>query len=156
VTTSSITTSIDTFDVYSRGLTSLDSLDDFERLVFILVEFETRIDMEGWDDFFTSEFSFPLYPEMKNWLHKIGDHRSLAVLLDYEFTVVKAGFIFERSAIAQWVMSLSDQDLAQSPDWRENYTKLSGQRWAAVARFLERRGVRLNLNEPTRGITHAR
>ena len=44
-----MTTVVDANEVYSRGLSDIAGLRDVERLVFILIEFETQMDLDGWD-----------------------------------------------------------------------------------------------------------
>jgi hypothetical protein len=139
-----VATIVDPSEVYSRvTLSSFDAAKSHERLVFLLVDFDVRMDTEGWDDFFTSESTFPRYPELKNWLDRIDDRSSLAVLEAYERAVRSAGYRFERSEIERWLVSQSDEDLATAPDWRDQYAALATSRWAAARRYLEQQGVSL-------------
>lgn len=60
-----MTTTIFDLRSLSRGLSRIETLVELERLVFILLEFETRMLMKEWDNFFTSELTSSLCPGLR-------------------------------------------------------------------------------------------
>lgn len=125
--------------VYEKGLEDLTSLQTHERLIFVLLDFETLMDMEGWDHFFMYEHSLAHYPELKEWLLKIEDHASFAVLQKFEQCVNDPQALSSADAYERYCSSVSDTERINGPDWRKDYSNLSEQRWGKVAEFLKDR-----------------
>lgn len=119
---------IDPADVYHRGLRDPDKLRGPERLVFILQEFDILLEMEGWAHFFLYERHFAWYDEMKDWLLRIRDEESLAVLLAYESWMRERGFGVTPTAMETWVEIGASPDVPE-PDWADGYTAIREQRW---------------------------
>ena len=55
-----MTTTIFDLRSLTRGLSLIEKYVELESLVFILLEFETRMGMKEWDNFFTSELTSSL------------------------------------------------------------------------------------------------
>lgn len=128
--------------VYERGLRHPEALTAAERLVFLLMEFETLMNMEGWDDFFTSRWSH-YYPEMKQGLGAAGDTDSLEVLQDYERHLQERNVALEPRAIDSFLAAQDDEYFKKCRDWREDYGELSEKRWSKVRDYLGKLGFEL-------------
>jgi hypothetical protein len=128
--------------VFPRGLRDPEGLTVAERLVFILMEFEALMDMEGWDHFFTSTWS-RYYPELKRGLAAAGDLESLEVLEDYEQHLRERNVALEPGAIDAFIVAQSDDYFRECRDWRDDYSELSEQRWRKVREHLGTLGLEL-------------
>lgn len=135
-------TVLDPADIYERGLRDPEGLTSAERLVFILMELETLMDMEGWDHFFTSK-SARYYPELKQGLVASGDTDSLEVLEDYERHLSERNVPFHPSAIEDFLGAQDEKYLNNCRDWREDYSRLSERRWRKLREYLGTLGFAL-------------
>jgi hypothetical protein len=135
-------TSLDADEVLQRGLSDCESLSLLERLVFLLLEFEVLMDMEGWDDFFTSRWS-AYYPELKQGLVLAADEKSVEILDDYETHLKGHGVVLEPSALDKFLCSRENQYFVNCRDWRDDYAKLGSHRWSKVREFLRSHDVSL-------------
>jgi hypothetical protein len=113
--------------------------------VFMLQDFDNLMEMEGWDHYFLYEHHFVWYSEMKDWLRRIGDEASLAILSDYEAHVRSRGFEFSPAGVEDF---LTSTDETCFPDWRDQYCDLRASRWAKASAYLERQGLTLEGAEP--------
>lgn len=135
-------TRLDPEDVFQRGLKDWDSLSPHERLVFLLMEFEARMDMAGWDDFFTSPWASG-YPELRHGLARAGDGESLAVLDDYEAHLRAHGVLLNPASLASFLSRQDNEYFSHCRDWRADYTDLSPRRWSKVCDYLSSQGLSL-------------
>ena len=103
-----MSTLLDPMEIYDKGLRDLASLQGAERLVFMLQDFDNVMEMEGWDHFFLYEHYFIWYSEMKEWLRKIRDKQSLAVLNDYENHLNARGVTLSPSEIERFLKVFHD------------------------------------------------
>lgn len=133
---------LDPTAVYKRGLRDPEGLTAAERLVFVLMEFETLMDMEGWDDFFTSKW-LRYYPELKRGLAAADDTESLAVLDDYEQHLKERNVALEADAIGAFLVAQSEEYFRGCRDWRDEYSRLSDRRWRKVTDHLRTLGLEL-------------
>lgn len=133
---------LDPMTVYERGLAQPEALTGDERLVYLLMDVEACMDMEGWDHFFMTD-NIRYYQELKHGLHVIGDSDSLEVIEDYEEHLRANGVAMEPDAIASWLRNQDDEYLQGCRDWREDYAKLTGTRWDKVKGYLHRRDIEL-------------
>jgi len=133
---------IDPAEVYDRGLRDPDALRGPERLVFILQEFDILMEMEGWVHFFLYERHFTWYDEMKDWLRRIGDEESLAVLLAYESWMRERGFDATPSAVERWLGTHGALEFRE-PDWVDEYTAIRERRWERARAHLAENGYLL-------------
>src|SRR4051794_14025509 len=110
-------TSIEIEGVMKRGFPDITALAVEERFVYLLVQLETLMNMEGWDDFFTSAY-MRYYDELVSGLALAGDLDSLEVLKDYEqhFSILNVSFTAE--AIDQFLCHPPAGYLQQCRDWR--------------------------------------
>jgi hypothetical protein len=134
--------SLDPDEIFRRGHEDCVSLTPHERLVFLLLEFEGLMNMEGWDDFFTSRWS-SYYPELEQGLLLAGDNESLAVLQDYETHLKAHGTSLDPSVLDAFLEGQSRDYFANCRDWREAYTRLSDRRWSKIRSYLESHGLSL-------------
>lgn len=132
--------------VYERGLIKPESLSSLERLVFLLLDFQNVIDMEGWDHFFMDEERLALYPELKQWLSDVGDRTSLAILEDYERHLGKHGIALEPNSLQAFLSRQKKSYFRSSADWRDLYTQAEDQRWQKVREYLNKHAVQLEDN----------
>jgi len=138
---------LDAIAIYEKGLADLSELDGVERLVFMLQDFDNLMDMEGWDHFFLHESHFAWYPEMKDWLHTIGDTASLAVLTDYEAYLKERLVRLSPSEIERFLSFQDNASMNAAPDWRHQYSELKAARWAKALAYLESQDVGLSTAE---------
>ncbi len=136
-------TILDPMDIYLRGLRDLSCLHGVERLVFLLQDFDTLMEMEGWDHFILHDNHFNSYSEMKEWLRTIGCHTSLSVLDDYEAHLSAHGVPLTPRDIGIFLNSHDQAYFDVCPRWREQYGELRGDRWAKAVAYLETQGLRL-------------
>ena len=125
--------------VYDRGLSDAESLSREERLVYLLVDLEICMDMEGWDHFFMSS-GMHYYREFVDGLRAAGDTASPEVLQDYERHFRERGVPFEADAIDSFLCDAPDSYFESLRDWREDYSRLSEIRWQKVTEYLDRHG----------------
>jgi hypothetical protein len=135
-------TTLNREEAYSRGQGEFASLTPDERLVFLLVQFETLMDMEGWDDFFTSKWS-PYYSELKQGLVLAGDRDSLEVFEDYEEHLRTRGVSLDPEALDAFLTAQNNAYFESCRDWRDDYTDLATQRWSKVSEYLRAHGITL-------------
>jgi hypothetical protein len=128
--------------VYKRGIANPDNLDSDERLVYLLMELETYMDMEGWDHFFTTD-KMRYYAELKGGLKSAGDKQSLEVLEHYEHYLRALGVEMQPNAIDAFLCVRDDSELDSCRDWRTDYNRLNDVRWQKVRVYLRGRGVEL-------------
>jgi len=139
---------LDPMAIYDRGLAELDSLSGAERFVFMLQDFDNLMEMEGWDHFFLYEHHFAWYSEMKDWLRRIGDESSLAVLSNYESHVSSNGFEVSPSGIEALLKAKDENYYRTCPDWCGRYCDLREARWARASAFFMSQGLALQTGEP--------
>ena len=111
---------VDPMDVYQRGLKDPDSLSEEELIVYLLIELETEMDMEGWDHFFTTD-KLRYYPKLKSALQLIGDLASLRVINGYEAFLRSYGVPMRPDAITAFFRDRS-AEIAHDRDWRAEKT----------------------------------
>jgi len=133
---------LDPNEVYDRALSrgGQAGLDEDERVIYVLKEFEVFIQMEGWFGFFTGSRAY-LYPELRRSLELCGASGSLAVLDDFEAYLGRSGVEIEEEAIATWYEGASVP--SPLPDWAERFTAQDDERWAQLRRYLASRDVKL-------------
>ena len=74
---------IDVIEVYDRGLSQFDSLSHAERDFFVIHHLDLWYEMEGsFEDFFLGESYKPQIQWLADTLQRIGDHPSLAILVE--------------------------------------------------------------------------
>lgn len=131
---------IDASDVFERGLKNPDALTEAELMVFLFLDLQIIMEMEGWDHFFATD-RMRFYPQLKSGLQRIGDAESLRVIEDYEALLGTHGVPMESDAIDSYVCGgLAEDD---TRDWREEYLAHTEQRWELVRRYLVQRGFQL-------------
>lgn len=131
--------------VYDRGLADLEKLVGVERLVFMLLDFDTLMIMEGWSHFFLHEHHFAWYAEMKDWLQQIGDHESLVILNEYESDVCSRGCEVSPEGIEELFLADDVDYYHRCADWCDRYSALDQARWAKAGDFLSLRGFELKM-----------
>ena len=136
---------LEAIEIYERGLRELSSLMRPERLVYMLLEFENIMEMEGWDHFFVYEQHFAWYSELKQWLRTTDNTESLAVLDDYEAHLMTHGIEMSPSAVERFLDVQGDDYFQTCPDWRRQYCELKCARWKKAAAYLESQGFCLNV-----------
>ena len=129
--------------VYKRGLQNPDSLTPEERMVYLIMEIETYMDMEGWDHFFTTDNMMCYYDEFKGSLELIGDADSLEVIEDYERHLARQGIPFYPAAIDAFLCDQDDAYFANCRDWREDHNGFIETRWRKVADYLRSQNIQL-------------
>lgn len=134
---------LDPTDVYKRGLEDPASLSPEERFVYLLMELETLMNMEGWDHFFTSEHLMLYYGELNRGLELAEDDKSLAILKDYEEHLTGHRIELKANAIADFLSKQNDDYLTSCRDWRNDFEELTEGRWQKVTAWLNSRGIRL-------------
>jgi hypothetical protein len=122
-------------EILNRGFGDFESLAPLERIVFVLLEFECLMEMEGWDDFFTSKWSC-YYPEMKRGLLLAGDLESLEVLQDYETHLIDHGVSLDPSSLDAFLCSQNTDYFTTCRDWNEDYSQLKDHRWRKIRDYL--------------------
>jgi hypothetical protein len=133
----------DLIEINERGLQDKSTLNATEMALFILLEFDLLMEMEGWDHFFLYQHHFDGYEPMKSWLRKIGDEESLGFLADYESHLAQRGVSLVPRAIELFLNAQDDAYLNACPDWREQYVVLGERRWDKTSSYLERQGIAL-------------
>lgn len=133
---------IDTSKLFSRGLDDFGNLRDQERLVFLVMLFETRMIMDGWDDFFTSGWARN-YPELKQGLQAVGDFQSVELLEDYEKHIRSKGVDFEPVAIDSFLCEQEGEYFAACRDWQEEFSHLTDYRWNKITEYMRQKGITL-------------
>ena len=136
---------LDPLSIYDRGLDDLSLLHGYERLVFMLQDFDNLMEMEGWEHFFLYESHFAWYGEMKQWLQAIGDEASLAVLSDFERHLAARGVELAPTALEASFETQPKHDSREEPDWCDRYSALREERWAQAVDYLQSQGVRIHL-----------
>ncbi len=140
---------LDPLAIYERGLADIASLDGVERLLFMLQDFDNLMEMEGWDHFFLYDHHFAWYAEMKDWLRRIGDEASLAVLGDYESRVQANGFEVSPAGIEAWLQEEDEADEPGQPDWCGQYCTLRQARWERALAYVAGQGFAVNTADPS-------
>ena len=135
-------TILDPIEIYDRGLGNLASLQGAERFIFMLLDFDNLMEMEGWDHFYLYDHHFAWYGEMKEWLLRIGDDESLAVLYDYESYLNAHGIKVSPSAINEFDYDSEAYSLACN-QWRDRYCELRELRWSKTIAYLELQGIQV-------------
>jgi hypothetical protein len=133
---------LDPLPVYSRGLADPNSLTPHERMVYLLIDLEALMDMEGWDEFFTSHVVRD-QEELKSALKMIGDFDSLEVIEHYERHFSEHDVAFEPQAIDSFLCRCGPDYLRNCRDWRKDYSQFTEARWRKVSEFLHQRGIEL-------------
>lgn len=133
---------LDPSQVYQRGLEEFDALSKEERLVFLLMDLETCMCMEGWEHFFTTD-KVDHYAEMKAGLKAAGDRSSLEVIEDFEQHLRSNGVPMEADAIESWACAQGDDYFANCRDWREDFEELTEVRWKKIKASLKKHGINL-------------
>jgi hypothetical protein len=144
---------LDPQEMYHRALGSNDPaavLDEVEMLVFVVMDLETYMDMEGWDAFFVGNQSH-LYPLLRQCLTAAGAARSLAVIDDYVAYHSTRGVPFEPEAIDELACRETEAVLRARPDWRSHFSDASGERWLRIGEYLRSRGIELVSSAPDLG-----
>jgi hypothetical protein len=132
---------IQSLDCYLKALKDINALTSEERQVFILMEFETLMIMEGWDHFFTYDWHLKFYPELKQTLQIIDDNDSLSVLNNYEQHLYEKGVPIEAKAIENFVFSQELSYFRNSPDWTKLYNEFAEERWNKMSKYLAKKGI---------------
>ena len=132
---------MDIEEIIDRGLSDEASLSETERLVYSVAYLESVSDMEGWDQFFTH--SMGLYPALTKLLKLSGDFQSLSVVKNYKEHFKKNGVKFESKDIDRFLTNISNEYLDSCPDWREQFSDLSEQRWDLISRYFFSIGIKL-------------
>ncbi|MCE9546138.1 MAG: hypothetical protein K8T25_11540 [Planctomycetia bacterium] len=133
---------IDTLRVYEQGVEDPDNLSRDERMVYLLIEFQTYIDMEGWDHFFQTD-KMRYYKELKGALKKIKDIDSLSVIENYEQELRSNGIAMDPTEISEFLDSQEETYLSNRCDWRESYSQRSDERWQKCREYLHKKGFEL-------------
>lgn len=134
---------IQSLDCYQKGLKNIDELTPEERQIYILMEFETLMDMEGWEHFFIYDWHLKFCSELKQTLQVIDDSDSLSFLNQYELHLHEKSIPLEAEAIENFVFSQSESYFVNSPDWRELYSQFTEERWNKMSRYLAKKGITL-------------
>ncbi len=129
-------------DVCDRGLKDAGSLTSEERLVYLLADLETLIDMEGWDHFFMTP-CMRYYSDLISGLQAAGDSVSVEVLRDYENHFSRYGVAFEPEAIAAFLCESPDGYESSCRDWQEEFEAAKETRWKKIEEYLAPRGYEI-------------
>ncbi len=81
---------------------------------------------------------------MKDWLRRIGDEESLAVLLAYESWMRERGFDATPSAVGRWLGKQGAVEFHE-PDWVGEYTTMRERRWERARAHLAEFGYALEV-----------
>ncbi len=132
---------IEVDNILDIGLSNESDLNENEKLIYAVAYLESVSDMEGWDHFFT--YSMKLYPLLCRALKLASDLSSLSVIRDYEKHLESLGVDFKAQEIDCFLATATDEYLSTCPDWREQFSDLSEQRWVLIARYFQSIGVQL-------------
>ena len=129
-------------DVCDRGFKDAARLTPEERLVYLLADLETLIDMEGWDHFFMT-LRMQYYSDLISGLQAAGDSVSAEVLRDYEEHFSLYGVAFEPKAIAGFLSEEPDGYASSCRDWQEEFELAKETRWKKMEQYLAGRGYEI-------------
>lgn len=132
---------MDVEEVLDKGLEDESGLSEVELQVFSVAYLESVADMEGWDHFYT--YSMHLHPIMTSLLLSAEDRASLKVIQDYEKHFSELGVAFNVKEIDAFLSSASESYYSSCPDWREEFSLLSDQRWDKIVSYLNGQGIKL-------------
>ena len=125
--------------VCDRVFKDAASLTQPERFLYLLANFESWKDMEGWDFFYLS-YNFPYYHDLIAGLEASGDAVSLEILRDYEQHFFKWGVAFEQEAIRSFLADPLESYLSSCRDWEREFEDSKEIRWQKVEAYLKRCG----------------
>jgi hypothetical protein len=128
--------------VSKRGFADADSLTPQERLVYLLVDLEAHKDMEGWDDFFTTN-RMRYYRDLVAGLEAAGDSASVEILRAYESHFSTYGVAFEATVIAKFLSDVPEDFWSSSRDWETEFELAKEDRWNKVEEYLRRYGYEI-------------
>ncbi|WP_431688161.1 hypothetical protein [Hahella sp. NBU794] len=128
-------------EVLDRGLEDQSTLKENELLVYSIAYLESVADMEGWDHFFI--YSMTLYSSLCKLLKLAGDFSSFKVIENYKGHFQSLGVAFEAKAIDSFLTNAPDKYYSSCPDWREEFSSLSEQRWGLISEYFQSIGVQL-------------
>ena len=128
--------------VCRRGFKDAASLTQPERFLYLLADLETLRDMEGWDDFFTTD-RMRYYHDLITGLEASGDSVSVEILRDYERHFSKWGVAFEPAAISKFLSEVPDGYVSTCRDWQSEFELAKEDRWNKVEEYLKRCGYEI-------------
>ena len=131
----------DTYTILDKGFENEESLNSDEWTIFIILYFESLADMEGWDHFFSYKMNW--YPILIETLDLIKDTESLSVINNYKKHITDQNIEFTSEAIDTFLLNADDKYFDSCPDWREDFSDLSGKRWELLSQYFNKSGLKI-------------
>ncbi|MGD8113131.1 hypothetical protein [Vibrio sp. NTOU-M3] len=128
-------------EILDKGLTNTELLTEEEWLIFVVAYLESIADMEGWDHFFTHHMNW--YPILINSLKLASDEASLKIIENYKQHFVILGVNFNPESIDSFLASANSSYHESCPDWREQFSEASEQRWLKIGSYLSSHGIKI-------------
>jgi len=128
-------------DIIDKGLVDESQLTSNEQLIFAVAYLESLSDMEGWDHFFTYNFSW--YSKLIEALELSNDQLSLNVLNDYKQHFIKLGVPFQSTEIDNFLLTANEGYFEHCIDWRESFNEVADQRWRKIQLYFNSIGFEL-------------
>ena len=131
----------DTYSIVDKGFENEDNLNRNEWKIFIISYFESLMDMEGWDHFFSYKMEW--YQLLVETLNEINDEKSLNIIYKYKKHVTDQNIEFTSQAIDDFLCNADEADFDSCPDWRAEFSDLMDKRRELVALHFKKMGITL-------------
>ena len=126
-------------EILDKGLQREESLSEIEWPIYIVAYFESIMNMEGWDHFFTHNMKW--LPQLKKFLSVVGDFESMKVIQSYKKHFEELGIHFSTQEIEAFLAQATDEYLDNCPDWCEQFDNAYEHRWELICKHYNSLGI---------------